>query len=121
MVSKTQCIVSLRKIRLDCINNFLGYNSRKFSYFSQINSILFSKAKRLKEVNVSFTGYSIKQHNTVEYLGCQLDSKLSGKALLSKILEKMNPKLKFLYQKSRYLTPSFRRLLCNALIQPHFD
>ena len=66
-------------------------------------------------------GYSIKQHETVEYLGCQLDSKLSGEAMASKVLKKINAKLKFLYRQSRYLTPAYRRLLCNALIQPHFD
>ena len=27
----------------------------------------------------------------------------------------------FLYRKNRYLTPYLKRLLCNALIQPHFD
>ena len=70
---------------------------------------------------VSFAGYSIKQHDRVEYLGCQLNSKLSGEALASKVLRKINAKLKFLYQKSIYLIPAFRRLLCNALIQSHFD
>ena len=29
--------------------------------------------------------------------------------------------LKFLYQKNRVLTPTLRRLLCNAPSQPHFD
>ena len=62
----TQRIVSLREIRLDCITNFLADNSRKPSYFSQTNSILFSKTKCFKKVNISFTGYSIKQHDTVE-------------------------------------------------------
>ena len=66
-------------------------------------------------------GHSIKQHETVEYLGCQLDSKLSGEAMASKVLKKINAKLKFLYHQSRYLTPAYRRLLCDALIQPHFD
>ena len=97
----TQRIVSLRGIRLDYITNSLIDNPRK-SY-------------------ISFTGYSIKQHDTVEYLACQLDSKLSGEALASKILRKINPKLKFLYRKSRYLTSMLRRLLSNALIQPRFD
>ena len=32
-----------------------------------------------------------------------------------------NAKLKFLYRQSRYLTTAYRRLLCNALIEPHFD
>ena len=84
-------------------------------------SILFSKTRGLKEINISFAGHSIKQHETVEYLGCQLDSKLSGEAMASKVLKKINAKLKFLHRQSRYLIPAYRRLLCNAIIQPHFD
>ena len=84
-------------------------------------SILFLKARDLKKINISFVGHSIKQHKTVEYLGCQLNSKLSGEATASKVLKKINAKLKFLYPQGRYLTPAYRRLLCNALIQPHFD
>ena len=84
-------------------------------------SILFSKTKCLKEINISFAGHSIEQHETVEYLSCQLDSKLSGEAMASKVLKKINAKLKFLYCQRRYLTPVYKRLLCNALIQPHFD
>ena len=38
-----------------------------------------------------------------------------------KVLKKINANLKFLYHQSRYLTPAYRRLLCDALIQPHFD
>ena len=66
-------------------------------------------------------GHPIKQHETVEYLGCQLDSKLRGEAMASKVLKELNAKLKFLYHQSRYLTPAYRRLLRNALIQPLFD
>ena len=80
-------------------------------------SILFLKMRGLKEINIYFAGHSIKQHETVEYLGCQLYSKLSGEAMASKI----NAKLNFLYRQSRYLTHGYRRPLCNALIQPHFD
>ena len=70
---------------------------------------------------ISFAGYSLKHHDTVEYLGCQLDSKLSGEALASKVLRKINAKLKSLYRQSICLIPAFRRLLCNTLIQAHFD
>ena len=56
---------------------------------------------------------------TVEYLGCQLDSKWNSEALASNVLRKINAKLKFVYQKSIHLIPAFRRLLCNVLIQPH--
>ena len=84
-------------------------------------SILFSRTRGLKEINISFAGYSIKQHETVEYFGCQLDFKFSGEAMASKVLKNINTKLKFLYRQSRYLTLAYRRLLCNALIKPHFD
>ena len=38
-----------------------------------------------------------------------------------KVLKKINGKLKFLYRQSPFLNPTCKRLLCNALIQPHFD
>ena len=38
-----------------------------------------------------------------------------------KTMNKINGKLKFLYKKNRYLTQHLKRLLCNALIQSHFD
>ena len=38
-----------------------------------------------------------------------------------KVINKINGKLKFLYQKNSFLTPRLQRMLCNALIQPHFD
>ena len=84
-------------------------------------SILFSKKRGLREIDVPFAGHSIKQYETVEYLGCQLDSKLSGETMASKVLKNINANLKFLYPQNRYLTPAYRRLLCNPLIQPHFD
>ena len=36
-------------------------------------------------------------------------------------INKINNKLKFLYRKNRFLTPTLRWLPCNALTQPHFD
>ena len=47
--------------------------------------ILFLKVKALKKIGMSFAGHSIKYLNTVGYLGCQLDSKLSGKRMASKV------------------------------------
>ena len=38
-----------------------------------------------------------------------------------KVINKINSRLKFLYRKSRYLTLYLKQLLCNALIQLHFD
>ena len=36
------------------------------------------------------------------------------------VVNKINNKLKFFYRKNSFLTPALRRLLRNALIQPHF-
>ena len=37
------------------------------------------------------------------------------------VIHKINNKLKFLYRKNDFLTPTLRCLLCNALIELHFD
>ena len=47
----------------------------------------FSKTRGLREINISFAGHSIKQHETVEYLACQFDSKLSAESMISKVLK----------------------------------
>ena len=47
--------------------------------------------------------------------------KLSGESIANKVISKVNARLNFLHRKNKYLTPNLRRLLCNALIQPHFD
>ena len=41
--------------------------------------------------------------------------------MATKVLGLVNGRLKFLYRKQRFLTFSLRRLLCNALVQPHYD
>ena len=38
-----------------------------------------------------------------------------------KFINKTNCKLKFLYRKNRFLSTELWRMLCNVLIQPHFD
>ena len=41
--------------------------------------------------------------------------------MATKVLGLINGRLKFLSRKQRFLTYRLRRLLCNALIQPHYD
>ena len=86
--------------------------------------ILFASKNKVKKVNplsIKYKDIIIKQHSKVKYLGCILDETLSGESMGLHVLKKLNSKLKFLYRKNNFLTPSLRRLLCNALIQPHFD
>ena len=78
-------------------------------------SIFFLIAKGSRKIDISFAIHSIKQHKTVDYLGCQLDSKLSWITMASKVLKNTSVKLKFLPRKSKYLTLTYRKLLS------HFD
>ena len=57
----------------------------------------------------------------MSYLGCMSDESMSGETMALRVIKKINPSLKFLYRKNRFLDVRLRRLLCNALIQPHFD
>ena len=87
-------------------------------------SILFGKAKKvrqMRDMNIARGGINIKQYLSVNYLGCILDHDLSGKSMFSHVSGKISGRLKFLYRKQTFLSFQLRRLLCNALIQPHFD
>ena len=87
-------------------------------------SILFSPKnlrKRAEPIVIKRHDVTLKQFSTVEYLGCLLDETLSGQEMALKVLKKVNGKLRFLYRQGKYLNPRLRRMLCNTLIQPHFD
>ena len=81
-------------------------------------SILFAplnKCKKLRKLNISYGSLKIKQYSEVTYLGCILDESLSGESMALNVASKINTLL------NKFLSPQLRRLLCNALIQPHFD
>ena len=82
-------------------------------------SVLFSTKNRKRKIgtlDIQYGNIKIKQYSKVAYIDCEFDESLSGEAMVL-----MNSRLKFLYRKNRYLTLYLKRLLCNALIQPHFD
>ena len=87
-------------------------------------SILFASKRRAKNIcqlNIKYKNINIKQHSEVTYLGCVLDETMSGEPMALKVVNKINSELKFLYRKNRFLSPELQRMLCNVLIQPHFD
>ena len=86
--------------------------------------ILFGIKHRLDKVSSLSSKYGeihIKQYHTVTYLGCLLDENLSGESVVLKVTNKINSRLRFLYRKNRFLFPALCRLLCNSLIQTHFN
>ena len=87
-------------------------------------SFVFGSRKKLKNLDtldIKRGDINIKQYTSVTYLGCELDQFLSGESMVTKILGKINGRLKFLYRKQKFLSSSLRRMLCNSLIRPHFD
>ena len=90
-------------------------------HFGEDKCILFIKDKNLSEVNKIYDNNRIKQYRVVEYLGCCLDANLSGESMAIKSFRKINTKLQFLYRENQFPNPKLSRVLCNFLIQPHFD
>ena len=87
--------------------------------------ILFdTKHLRLNNVSsleIKYGEIHIKQYHSATYLCCLLEEALSGESIALKVINKINSRLRFLYRKNRFLSPPLHRLLCNSLIQPHFD
>ena len=80
-----------------------------------------NRKRKIGTLDIKYGNAKIKQYSKVTYLDCELDKSLSAEAMALKVINTINGRLKFLYRKNRYLTPYLKRLLCNALIQPHFD
>ena len=87
-------------------------------------SILFGSKRKLRKVgklSITYQGIDVKQNSQVTYLGCILDETMSGEPLAYKTIKKINSRLNCFFRKKHFLTTSLRCLLCDALIQPHFD
>ena len=86
-------------------------------------SILFSpkhRSKSIGQIDIPYKDAKIKQYSKVTYLGCVLDECLTGESVAMEVCAKVTSKLKLLYRK-KFLLKDLRRLLCNALTQPHVD
>ena len=87
-------------------------------------SILFASKRKIKKVpklNINYKNIQIKQHSKVTYLRCILDETMLGESMALKVINKINLRLKFLHRKNKFLTQVLHMLLCNSLVQPHFD
>ena len=61
------------------------------------------------EGNISFA--VIPLSNTTQHSTLVPNHKLSGEVMTSKVLSKINVKIKFSYRQNKFLTSAFRRLL----------
>ena len=90
-----------------------------------MKSILFASKRRVVNIckpNIRYKQIHIKQQAQVIYIKCVLGESMPGEPMALKLIFKVNGKLKFLHRKNKILTQTeLCRMLCNALIQPHFD
>ena len=89
-----------------------------------MKSILFASKRRIVNIckpNIRYKEIHIKQQAQVIYIKCVLGESMLGEPMALKLIFKANGKLKFLHRRNKILTPELCRMLCNALIQPHFD
>ena len=77
LVFSTNIKTTLKKVENVLNKGFLSLcqwliDSKLSIHFGEdkTKSILFSKARPSRKINISFADHSIKQHETVEYLGC---------------------------------------------------
>ena len=114
----------------DTLNNNLSslcdwlVDNKLSIHLGKTESILFgtiNKLTKANHLNIKYGKQEIEQKQKVKYLGVTLDNNLTGKSMVESILSKINNKLRFLYRKQKFLNKDIRRLLCNSLIQPHYD
>ena len=70
----------------------------------KIKSILFAtefNIKKVRKLNIKYGDIQIIRHSKVTYLGCILDETMSGVTMALSVINKINDKLKFLYQKKQ--------------------
>ena len=79
------------------------------------------KTKKSQKLEIICNNMRITQHSRVTYLGCLLKKTMSGVSMANKVVRKVNPRLKVLHWKNKYLIPNLHCLLSKALIQPYFD
>ena len=103
-------------------DSFVDYKLSIYFDYDKTKSIRFDfkhKTKKLQKLEIIYNNIQIKQHFRVTHLGCILEKTISGESMSYKVISKINARLKFIHQKSKYLTPNLCHLLCNSLIQPH--
>ena len=100
-------------------------NDNKLSiHLGKTESILFGSIPKLSKVD-SFTikvGDNVITNKTeITYLGCILEANLSSEKMTTKVVKKVNQRIRFLHRIAPLVGRDTLKTLARALIQPHFD
>ena len=100
-------------------------NDNKLSLnLSKTESILFGSNHNLSispGFSVVVGNNKVIDRESVTYLGCILDNKLTGENMALKVIAKVNQKVKFLARVSTQVDQRALKILAAALVQCHFD
>ena len=105
-------ILYQQKNVLNICDWFLDHNLSTRFVKLKLNAI-FQFLSKLLDFNITCNNNRIKQNHPLEYL----EANVSGESMAIKSLKTSNTNLQFLHRQN----PQLRRLLCNSLIQKHFD
>ena len=97
---------------------FLDYKLSTRFVKLKLNAI-FQFVSKLLDFNMTYNNNRTEQNHQLEYL----EANVSGESMAIKSLRTISTNLQFLHRQNQFLNlnPQLRSLLCNSLIQKHFD
>lgn len=99
-------------------------NNKLSLHMGKTELILFGTKRKIKQYEnffITCCGHTIKSTPSVNYLGLDLDSTLSGDLMSSTVIKKVNSRLKFLYRQANYFDTKTKKTLSTALVLCLFD
>ena len=110
-------------IELNAIRGWLEENKLSI-HLGKTESILIASKIRLARTDslkISCGSVAIESKSKITYLGLTFDNDMSFSSMGNSVIKKVNAKLKFFYRKSAFFGTNERKLLCSALVNPHFE
>ena len=123
MVKNPAVIQNTLSIELNAIRGWLEENKLSI-HLGKTESILIAskiRVARTDSLKISCGSVATESKSKITYLGLTFDNDMSFSSMGNSVIKKFNAKLKFLYRKSAFFGTNERKLLCSALVKPHFE
>ena len=99
-------------------------DNRLSLHLGKTEAIVFGSNVKLRKspgFSVMVGEVEVSAKEEVTYLGCILDSKVTGESMALKVVSRVNQRVKFLTRTSKFINPAALKILAEALVQCHFD
>ena len=110
-------------IELNAIRGLIEENKLSIHLGKTKNTLIYSiiRLARTYSLNISWGSVAIESKSKITYLGLTFDNDMSFSSMGNSVIKKGNSKLKFIYRKSALFGTNDTKLLCSALVNPHFE